>query len=425
MSNLFRLIVILLLGSSVASACTPPPAEGINLTWSPYAAVQVLPDSQVNTFSAVTNAVNNWNTADAPYCYTPTFTFGAGSGPTVTVAYGVPPIPPGTPPGTIIRGHTTITTVGRITSAATILNSNIPLTFPNVMTEVMAHELGHTMGLNDCNYPGCPIYSSVMEDQVPGTIAPQWTATVGQPGPTSCDLTVMIGVAYDYRCPPPPPPPGHCTCRDCGCGSPIIIDLSGKGFALTDWEQGVKFDIFGDGNPVQMGWTAPGADNAFLALPGADRLVHSSRQLFGNFTPQPTSATPNGFAALAVYDDPKNGGNGDGVIDAKDAVFASLRLWIDVNHDGISQPDELHTLPSLGVNSISLKYKEDDRTDQWGNVLRYRAQVNPGDATSTGRMAYDVFFVAELPPTTKNVPNPAGDKCQKVEMMAVKPAALR
>ncbi len=170
-----------------------------------------------------------------------------------------------------------------------------------------------------------------------------------------------------------------------------------------------------------MGWTAAGADNAFLALPGPDGLVHNGKQLFGNFTPQPASATPNGFAALAVYDDPKNGGNGDGIIDARDAVFASLRLWIDSNRDGISQPEELHTLPSLGVNSISLKYKEDRRTDQVGNVFRYHAQVNPGDARSTGRMAYDVFLML-LNPIAKNNLNPAGRKCQvptkKVGMLA-------
>ena len=154
------------------------------------------------------------------------------------------------------------------------------------------------------------------------------------------------------------------------------------------------FDISGTG-PVQIGWTASGADNAFLALPGADGLVHNGQQLFGNSTPQPPSDTPNGFAALAVYDMPANGGNGDGVIDSRDAIFSSLRLWVDANHDGISQPDELHTLPSLGINSISINYKRDAKSDQYGNVFRYRAQVNPGDPTNAGKTAYDVYFVGE------------------------------
>lgn len=155
------------------------------------------------------------------------------------------------------------------------------------------------------------------------------------------------------------------------------------------------FDISGTGNPVQMGWTAQGAANAFLSLPGADGFVHNGRQLFGNFTLQPPSATPNGFAALAVYDLPANGGNGDGVIDSKDAIFSSLRLWIDENHDGICQPDELHTLPSLGVDSISLHYHLSRYVDEFGNEFRYRSRVNPDDpdVSHLGRFLYDVFFV--------------------------------
>jgi len=171
--------------------------------------------------------------------------------------------------------------------------------------------------------------------------------------------------------------------------------LNGNGFHLTNAANGVKFDISGTNNPIQMGWTASGADNAFLCLPDSNGKCDDGKDLFGNVTPQPVSDTPNGFAALAVLDDPKNGGNGDGIIDSRDAIFASLRLWIDANHDGISQPEELHTLPSLGVNSISLNYKWDQRTDQYGNVFRYRSKVNPNDPdpSHVGKTAYDVFFV--------------------------------
>jgi hypothetical protein len=171
------------------------------------------------------------------------------------------------------------------------------------------------------------------------------------------------------------------------------------------------FDISGTNNPIQMGWTASGGANAFLALPGADGLVHSGKQLFGNFTPQPPSTIPNGFAALAVFDDPKNGGNGDGIIDSRDAIFTSLRLWIDANHDGISQPEELHTLPSLGVNSISLNYKESRKTDQYGNVFRYRARVNGEQSQDVGQTAYDVFFVILNPTAKNNLLNREGPKC--------------
>jgi hypothetical protein len=159
------------------------------------------------------------------------------------------------------------------------------------------------------------------------------------------------------------------------------------------------FDISGSGQAIQLGWTAKGANNGFLALPGPDGLIHNGQQLFGNYTAQPPSQNPaNGFNALSVYDDPKNGGNGDGVIDSRDLVFASLRIWIDANHDGVSQPEEMHTLPSVGVNSLSLKYRESDKIDQFGNHFRYLDKVNPGDTSSTvDRKAYDVFFVTTTP----------------------------
>jgi hypothetical protein len=180
-----------------------------------------------------------------------------------------------------------------------------------------------------------------------------------------------------------------------GCPSPIIIDLNGNGFFLTDAAHGVFFDIKGNGMPMQIGWTTSGASNGFLALPGSDGLVHNGKELFGNFTPQPASDHPNGFLALAEYDKPENGGNGDGVIDSRDAIYSSLRIWVDANHDGISQPEELHTLPEMGVFSVTLNYSLSMRTDEFGNVFRYKAKLNQDQhgESDVGKKVYDVFFV--------------------------------
>ena len=179
--------------------------------------------------------------------------------------------------------------------------------------------------------------------------------------------------------------------------SPIIVDLTGDGFFLTDAAHGVTFDIANNGGSIHMAWTA-NSNNAFLALDrNGSGTITNGAELFGNFTSQPVSPHPNGFAALAVYDDPANGGNGDGVIDARDKIFSALRLWLDANHDGISQPEELHTLPELGIYSISLNYELSERKDQYGNLFRYRARVNQGlhGASDVGKTAYDVFLVAQ------------------------------
>ena len=176
-------------------------------------------------------------------------------------------------------------------------------------------------------------------------------------------------------------------------GSPIVIDVTGQGFQLTDAAHGVNFDFFGDGKKVQIAWTARGSGNAWLVLPNEQGLVASGKNMFGNITPQPPSNDPNGFLALAVYDQPKNGGNGDGVIDARDAIFSKLRLWQDKNHDGISQPDELFTLPQLGVKSISLRYQETRWTDAYGNLFHYRAAIQDAASAQSPQWTYDVFLV--------------------------------
>ncbi len=176
------------------------------------------------------------------------------------------------------------------------------------------------------------------------------------------------------------------------CDSPIILDVKKQGFHLTDQASGVFFQFYGD-RKQQVAWTDPKYGNAWLALDrNANGTIDNATELFGNYTPQPPSATPNGFRALAIYDLPENGGNDDGYITVADAIYSHLLVWTDTNHNGISEPNELQTLSQAGITSISLDYHADQRKDEYGNWFRYRGHIKM-DSTDYDHLIYDVYLV--------------------------------
>jgi Ca2+-binding RTX toxin-like protein len=170
---------------------------------------------------------------------------------------------------------------------------------------------------------------------------------------------------------------------------PLILDLDGDGIELISVEQsGVVFDLNADGFREQTGWVSP--DDGMLALDANDNAqIDNITELFGD-------ATTDGFDELRNLDS-----NSDNVINSNDIQFGQLRIWQDLDQDGVTGAGELKTLDQLDIESISLNTTETFYEIE-GSLIRSTSQFSFTGGTQNE--AASIWFSVDQINTTYDQP---------------------
>ena len=274
-------------------------------------------------------------------------------------------------------------------------------TFMTVTATVTVKQNGINVASDSRSGPGSVLVSASSAASIENcysssiTASSGWLPSANEPGSQQC-----------WYGPPPPPDsgggedngggggPGN-GCNDPNSCSPLVLDLNGDGIHTTGAEAAVWFDLDGDGRKERLGWTDPATVEGFLWMDlEPNHNVDNGRELFGVGTILPNGQRArDGFEALRVYDQVTNGGNGDGRISVSDAVWGRLRLWVDENHDGVSQSTEIAPLQSQKVFELRLDAVASSQYDSRGNLhgLLSTYLARDGNEDST-KVLEDIFF---------------------------------
>jgi hypothetical protein len=178
---------------------------------------------------------------------------------------------------------------------------------------------------------------------------------------------------------------------DALAATPVVLDLNGDGVHTTSAANGVNFDLEANGTVNKVGWVD--TNDGLLALDrNGDGLINNGAELFGSATQTATGTADNGFAAMASMDS-----NHDGILSNLDLNFDKLKVWVDANHDGISQAGELKGLADYHIASINLNAQAGTLTDN-GNLLGLTSSYTTTDGSQ--HAVADVWFAKDHAATT-------------------------
>jgi hypothetical protein len=166
---------------------------------------------------------------------------------------------------------------------------------------------------------------------------------------------------------------------------PLAIDLDGDGIETSGVAptNPILFDHNADSIRTGTGWLRP--DDAWLVLDrDGNGTIDSGRELFGVDTV--LAGTPgvdatyasSGFEALRALD-----ANADGSFNAQDAAFTQVRVWRDLNQDGVSQANELSSLADQGIVGIALTPTTVNTALGNGNTVTGTATVTRSNGSTT------------------------------------------
>lgn len=158
---------------------------------------------------------------------------------------------------------------------------------------------------------------------------------------------------------------------------PLALDLDGDGVETVSANTGITFDFDSDGLKTGTGWVK--GDDGFLVLDrNANGTIENGGELFGIDTIKSSGQkATDGFDALSDLDS-----NTDGVFDSQDAEFANVRVWQDLNQDGVSQAHEIKSLAEHKIVAINLDSTSTNQNSN-GNLISAVGTFVRGDGSES------------------------------------------